>query len=254
MRRSFEVLVLPAIVAMAVGLVGTVEAQAASPVVKIRADASLQKPLGSSLPASVLHVATTFSTDTPGADLFTVQRAVLYFPDRGTDGALFPSCSARQIARLHGNLGRCPKGSEVGSGVVEARVLGLGITARGHVALFNSHHGTSITFNIQTLHPTAINRSFDAPIEWLHGGRYGATLTLEVPQPLQEILPGVFVAVQEFDVTIDGAIRAHGVQHNYVEARACPPRPMRGVFDFEDSTTGQTASATTDAKLRCTVR
>jgi hypothetical protein len=253
-KRSVEVLVLPVIVAMAVvGLLGTVGAQAASPVVRIRADALLQKPHGSNLSASVLNVATTFSTDTPGAGLFTVQRVVLYFPDRGTDGELFPSCSARQIAQLHGNIRRCPKGSEVGSGVVKAQALGLGITARGQVALFNSHRGTSITFNIQTKHPAAINRSFDAPIRWLHEGRYGATLTLEVPPSLQEILPGVFVAVQEFDVTIDGAIRAHGVQHNFVEARTCPPRPMRGVFDFEDSTTGQSASATTDAELRCKV-
>lgn len=249
MKRFLEASVLMAVV----GLLGAAGAQAASPVVRIRADASLQKPHGSALPASVLKVATTFTTDTPAASLFTVRKVVLYFPDRGTEGAPFPSCSAALIAHFHGVISHCPKGSEIGSGTVKAQALGLGITARGRVAMFNSHHGASITFNVQTNHPAYINRSFDAPITLLHGGRYGAKLTLEVPPSLQEIIPGVFVAVQEFDVTIDGAVRVRGVQHNYVEARTCPPHPMHGVFDFEDSATGQTASATTDAKLRCTV-
>jgi hypothetical protein len=255
-KRSVEVLVLmgmvAAIVAMAIiGWLGMASAQAASPVVRIRADASLQKRHGSDLAASILAVDTTFSTDTPRAPLFTVQQAVLYFPDRGTDGRLFPSCGARQIERFHGNVRRCPKGSKIGSGTVKAQVLGLGITAHGAVTMFNSHHGRSITFNIRTVHPAAINESFDAQLTQLHGGRYGGKLTLEVPPSLQEILSGVFVAVQEFDVTITGAVRARGVQHNYLEARTCPRWPMRGVFKLNDSATGQTATVTTDAELHC---
>jgi hypothetical protein len=31
-----------------------------------------------------------------------------------------------------------------------------------------------------------------------------------------------------------------------------PKRAMHGVFDFKDWTTGQTATATADAKVRCT--
>jgi hypothetical protein len=258
MRRSGELLVLTEMVAVIVtmafvGLFGMARAQAASPVVRIRADATLQKPHGSDVSASVLNVATTFSTDTPAAQLFTVQKAVLYFPDRGTDGRPFPSCDARQIERFHGNVRRCPKGSKIGSGTVKARVLQLGVTATGTVTMFNSRHGKSITFNIRAIHPAAINRSFDGQLTPLRGRRYRRKLTLEVPPTLQEVLPGTFVAVQEFDVTIDGAVRVHGVQHNYVEARTCPKWPMRGTFDLTDSTTGHPASVTTDAELRCKV-
>jgi hypothetical protein len=250
MKRSVEVVV----VAMAiVGMLASAGAQAASPVVRIRADASLQKPHGSDVAAPFLEVATTFSTDTPGAPLFTVQHVVLYFPDQGTDGRLFPSCSARRIARFHGNIHRCPKGSKIGSGTVKARVLQLGITATAQVTLFNSRGGKSLTFNVQASVPAAINKSFDAQLTRLHGGNYHEKLTLEVPPSLQEVISGVFVAVQEFDVTIDGVVRARGAQHSYLKARTCPARPMRGVFGFKDWTTGQAATATTDAELRCRV-
>lgn len=250
MKRSVEALAVMAIV----GLLGMASAQAALPVVSIRADASLQKPHGSDVPVSVLEVDTTFSTDTPGAQLFMVQRAVLYFPDHGTNGRLFPSCGARQIERFNGDVRRCPKGSKIGSGTVKAQVLQLGVTATGRVTLFNSGHGKSLTFNIQTYLPAYINRSFDARITQLPGSRYPEKLTLEVPSTLQEVLSGVFVAVQEFDVTITGAVRTDGVQHSYLKARTCPRWPMHGVFGLKDSTTGQTANVTTDAKLRCTVR
>jgi hypothetical protein len=207
---------------------------------------------GSVATAAKFHVTTTFSTDTPGAQLFTIQRAVVFFPDHaGTNGRLFPSCDAAQIERWHGNVNRCPKGSKIGSGTVKAQALQLGITATGRVTMFNSHHGKSITFNIQTYLPAYINESIDAPLTQLHG-KYGEKLTLVVPHSLQEIISGVFVGVQSFDVTITGAVRAHGVGYSFLRARTCPKRAMHGVFDFEDWTSGQTATATADAKVRCT--
>lgn len=256
MKRSRQALVMSGtVVALAIaGVVGTASARAASPVVRIRADASLQKTHDSARTDPVFRVETTFSTDTPGADLFTVQRALLLFPDiSGTNGRLFPSCSARRIERFHGNLHRCPKGSRIGSGTVRAKALQLGITATGEVNLFNGPHGKSVTFNVRTYLPAYINRSFEAELEQPHGGRYGEKLTLEVPPSLQEILSGVFVGVQEFDVTISGATRVHGVRRTYIKSRVCPDHPLRGVFDFVDGETGQTARVTTDAELHCTV-
>ncbi len=257
MKRFIEALVMTemvaAVVAMAiVGLCGTARAQAASPVVKLSGDASL---VGSAAaPTARFHVGVGFSTDTPGADPFTVQRAVMLFPDHaGTNGHLFPSCSARRIERFNGNVRRCPKGSKIGSGRVTAKALQLGITATGHVTMFNSHRGRSVTLNIQTYQPAYINESLDAPLTQLHG-RYGEKLTLVVPHSLQEILSGVFVGVQRFDATLDGAVRRHGVTYTYIKARTCPKLPMRGVFDFKDWTTGATASVTADAKVRCTLR
>jgi hypothetical protein len=130
---------------------------------------------------------------------------IIFFPHHsGTNGRLFKSCSAQQIERFHGNINRCPKGSKIGTGTVRAQALQLGITANGHVTMFNSQHGRSITFNIQTLLPAYINESLDASLTQLHG-KYGEKLTLVVPHSLQEILSGIFVGVQDFNVTITGS-------------------------------------------------
>jgi len=230
-------------------------AQAVSPVVRLSGAAALTRTSGGAVTPARFHVVTTFSTDTPGAPLFTVQRAVIMFPDHaGTNGSRFPSCGARQIARVHGDLGRCPKGSRIGSGTVTAQALQLGVTATGQVAIFNSAHGRDVTFNFRTVTPAVIDESIDAPITQLHGGRYGEELTIVVPHSLQEIIAGVFVGVQRLDVTLTGAIRSHGATLSYLKARACPTTPLHGIFDFEDWTSGQTATATVDTRVRCTVR
>ncbi len=267
MKRSVEALVMMEMVAaMAIaGLCGVARAEPVqqatpvahpvSPVVKLKGSASLTRYStagGSVATAAKFHVTTTFSTDTPGAQLFTIQKAVVFFPDHsGTNGRLFKSCSAKQIERFNGNVRRCPKGSMIGSGTVKASALQLGITATGRVTMFNSHHGKSITFNIQTNLPAYINESLDAPLTQLHG-RYGEKLTLVVPHSLQEIITGVFVGVQKFDVTIGGAVLVHGVQYSFLKARTCPKRALHGVFDFENWTTGQTATVTADTKVHCT--
>lgn len=230
-------------------------ARAVSPVVRLSGAAVLTRLRGGAVTPARFHVVTTFSTDTPGAPLFTIQRAVILFPDHaGTNGSAFPSCGARQIARFHGDLARCPSGSQIGSGVVKARALQLGITATGRVAIFNSAHGKDITFNFRTVTPAVIDKSIDAPITQLHGGRYGEQLTLVVPHSLQEIISGVFVGVQRLDVTLGGTVRAHGTTLSYLKARSCPSTPLHGVFDFKDWASGQTATTTVDTRVRCTVR
>jgi hypothetical protein len=261
MKRASEArfgLQLVAVVAAAVALAlaaATSVAHAVSPVVKLDGDVSL-----STLPTSVggggaparFRVDAAFSTDTPGAELFTIQQAVIFFPDHsGTNGRLFASCSAQQIERFHGDVTRCPKGSKIGSGTLRATALQLGITANGRVTLFNSGGGRSITFNIQTSLPAYINESLDAPLTQLHG-RYGEKLTLVVPPPLQEILSGVFVGLQDFEVTTTGAVRANGITHSYLKARTCPTQPLHAVFDFVNGTTGETVSTTADTRVRCT--
>lgn len=259
MKRWVEAVVMTAsAVAMASGS-ARAEAPAApapSPVVTLRGEASLtQQAADDTVRAPArFHVDAAFSTDTPGADPFTIQQAVVYFPDHaGTNGRLFPSCSARQIARFRGNTARCPKGSKIGSGTVKASAIQIGLTATGRVTLFNGPRGESVTFNIQTLLPAYINESLDAPITQLHG-KYGEKLTLVVPHSLQEILSGVFVGVRDFDVTITGAVRVHGVEYSYLRARTCPKRAMHGVFGFKDWPSGRTASVTSDAKVRCRSR
>jgi hypothetical protein len=235
-------------------------ASAVSPVVKVKADVTATSlpgpggviPPGGSSPK--LRVETSFSTNPPGAPLFTIQRAVLLFPDRaGTNGRLFPSCSARQIARFGGVVSRCPRGSKIGNGTVTAVAIQLGVTSRGTVTLFNGPHGKSVVFNIQTSVPANINESFEAPLV-RQRGIYSEKLTLAVPHTLQEIISGVWVGIKDFRVTTGGAVRVHGAMRSYFAARACPTHPLRGIFDFIDSASGQTAGATVDTKVHCKLR
>jgi hypothetical protein len=250
MKRSIEALVVKQTVVTIVALAMTTSvARAASPVVKLKSSASQTRSSTTGGDVAKLRVTAAFSTDTPGAQLFTIQKAVLFFPAHvGTNGRLFPSCSAARIERFHRNLSRCPDGSKIGSGKVKATALGITATAR--VTMFNSHHGKSITFNIKTVHPATIEVTIDAPLARLHG-KYGEKLTLVLPHSLQEILPDVFVSIQDFDIIISGAVRVHGVEHDFLRARTCPKRALHGVFDFKNWTTGQTATTTADAKVRC---
>lgn len=259
MKRSIGALVsrwTVAVLAAGWALAATAPpARAANPVATLAGSARLTQvspASGTVSSAAKFHVVAAFSTDTPGAQPFTIQRAEIFFPDHaGTNGRVFPSCDARQIARLHGNLARCPKGSQIGSGIVRAQALQLGVTATGRVTIFSSHRGRDVTFNFRVTSPALIDRSIDAPLTQLHG-RYGEKLTIVVPHSLQEIISGVFVSVERMDVTIGGAVVANGTTYSYLKARTCPRWRMHGVFGFEDWSTGQLATATADAKVRCT--
>lgn len=201
-----------------------------------------------------LKIDTVFGTDT-GAPPWTIQKAVVFFPAGAiTNGRYFKSCSAAQIRAAGGLLSRCPKGSRIGGGTLRAEAfLAPPVQSNGRVTMFNGPHGRSITFNIQTSIPANINESFDAPLVRVHG-KYGYKLTLPVPPDLQQILTGVYVGLEDFNVTTSGTVRVHGRKRGYIEALSCPRNgkaPLHGDFSFEDFTTGQTATTHADATIRC---
>jgi hypothetical protein len=235
-------------------------AYAVSPVVKLKASAALSKRStgrsGSVVRFAKLHVHVVFATDTLEAPLLTLEQAKLLFPDHaGTNGRLFPSCSARQIERFHGDIRRCPNGSKIGGGTVDAQLFALGITVKDcPVTMFNGPHGKSITFHVEDSRPARINESFDAPLTMLHDRRYGEQIVLRDPPSLMQPLPGVYVGVQDFNVTAGATARVHGVTYSYFKARTCPTWAIHGVFDFTDPASGQPSSTTADTKVRCRAR
>jgi hypothetical protein len=230
-------------------------ADAPKPVAKVTASISPKKVgkphKGIGVPVK-LKVVTTFTTDTPGADPFVIQKAVVSFPKGAVaNGRLFPSCSAKQLNRVHGVLSKCPKGSKIGGGTTTARAIALGITATAKVTLFNGPHGKSVTFNIDVTNPAQINESFDAPLVKTKG-KYGYTLTLKVPNDLQTILNSP-IAVTRFAVTTGGTTiqKIHGrkVKRGYIEAMACPKggkAPLHVDVFFQNNVT--TAA---DAQIPC---
>jgi hypothetical protein len=245
------------IIAAALLLAAATVAQAATPV--LHASASISPDRIHTAHGSVgtpirFQIHTTFSTNPPGATLFTVQHADIFFPAGFVaNGRLFPSCSARQITRFGGVIGRCPRGSKIGSGRATAVAIQLGVTSQAKLALFNGPHGKSATLNVQASIPANINESFDAPLVRVHG-KYAYKLTLAVPPSLQQILTGVWVGLKRFDVSVGATRRVHGRTRGFAEALACPRNGKargHGDVSFFDSTTGQTASASVDAAARC---
>jgi hypothetical protein len=234
-------------------------ANAVSPTAKIKASispSSIRTAHGSVGTPIALHYETIFGTDTPAAvaQPFTIQKAVVFFPKGAVaNGRFFKSCSASQISRFGGVLSRCPKGSKIGGGTLRALAIQLGVTSNGRVALFNGPGGRSITFNIQTSIPANINESFDAPLVKVHG-KFAYRLSLIVPSTLQQIISGVFVGLEDFKVTTSATVRVHGVKRGYIEALSCPKNgkaQTHGDFSFKDWSSGQTASASADATIRC---
>jgi hypothetical protein len=238
-------------------LAGATAASAATPVLHATASISpnrIHTAHGSVGTPIRFQIHTAFSTDPPGAPLFTVRHADILFPAGFVaNGRLFPSCGAKQIERFGGVLSRCPKGSRIGSGKVTAVAIQLGVTSQAKVAIFNGPGGRSATLNIQASSPANINESFDAPLVRVHGA-YAYKLTLDVPPSLQEILTGVWVGLKQFDISVGATRRVHGRTRGFAEALACPRSgKVRGHGDvsFFDSTSGQTAQASVDTNVRC---
>jgi hypothetical protein len=221
------------------------------PIVKQVATASPSKITKAGTPVA-LTINTIFSTNPAGHPAPTISKAVVLFPNVAvTNGRYFPSCSAAQLTRAHNVLSKCPKGSQIGSGLVHALAVELGVKSIAKAALFNGPHGKSITFNFHATVPADINESFDAPLKRMHG-KYGYSLTLNLPHSLQEILPEVFVSVNNFKVTTKGTVKVHGKTRGYIETSTKCPKggkafPLHGDYTFIDGT-----HTTSDTTVKCT--
>jgi hypothetical protein len=246
--RTVRVLAVAAAGTMLLASAATADAPI-QPVVKQVATISPKKVTKAGTPVA-LTIDTIFSTNPPGSPAPTIDKAVVSFPNVAvTNGRFFPSCSAKQLTRAHNVLSKCPKGSQIGAGKVHALAVQLGVESDAVATLFNGPHGKSITFNFHARVPADVNESFDAPLVRTHG-KYGYTLTLKIPHSLQEILPGVFVAVKDFKVTTKGTVKVHGRVRGYIESSTKCPRsaklPLHGTYHFIDGT-----STTSDTSIRC---
>lgn len=163
------------------------------------------------------------------------------------NGKLFPSCSAATLNRARGALRVCPRGSKVGRGVAAGTAVDLGVSSTGALTFFNGPGGRSLTLNVSILHPAQINLTFEAPIKKI-SGRYGYSVTFNVPVGLQTILDGP-IRVTRIDATVGANITVRGVRRGFIEATKCPRSrraPAHGDFSFSDGTT-----STADTVLTC---
>jgi hypothetical protein len=186
----------------------------------------------------------------PADSRYQLQRVTVKFPNGvgKPHGELFPSCSAATLIRAHGRLSACPRGSKIGSGRATGTAVDLGVTSSGQLNLFNGPGGRSITFNVSIITPALINDTFLAPLQKT-SGRFGYTLTNNIPTDLQNILDGPII-IRHIEVTSGVTKVVRGVRRGYIEAFKCPrsgKAPVHADFYFSQ---GATSSA--DTNIACT--
>lgn len=190
-----------------------------------------------------LRVNTTF-TSVPAGGNFVLQRLDYLLPHGAVqNGKLFPSCAVEKLARAHGQLSACPKGSQVGSGRAYGTAVAIGVSSSGRLTLFNGPGGKSLTMNIDVKTPALINATFSTPIVKT-SGRYGYKLSAVIPDQLKTILGGDIV-VSRIDVTAGATRVVNGVKRGYIEGVKCPTShkaPVHADFVFNQ---GAKASADT---------
>jgi hypothetical protein len=163
------------------------------------------------------------------------------------NGKLFPSCSSAALNRARGALRVCPRGSKVGSGIAKGTAVDLGVSSSGKLTFFNGPGGKSLTLNVSILNPAQINATFTAPIKKI-SGRYGYSVTFNIPTQLQTILDGP-IRVTSIDSTVGVTRIVRGVRRGYIEATRCPPSrraPAHAEFSFSDGST-----STADTNITC---
>ncbi|HXE44905.1 MAG TPA: hypothetical protein VN635_06880 [Conexibacter sp.] len=191
----------------------------------------------------------------PAGSRWKLTRVQVLFPAGvgKPNGNLFPSCSEAKLKAAHNRLSACPPGSKIGSGVATGTAVDLGVTSTGRLTLFNGPHGNSVVFNVVITVPALINDTFTAPLKKIHG-RYGYSLTNNIPADLQTIIGGPIV-VRRIQATTNRITRVvHGVKRGYIEAYKCPKShkaPIQSTFFFLEDGTGATADSTANANISC---
>lgn len=191
--------------------------------------------------------------DIDGAFPATTRRIVLWFTHGArVNGALFPSCDPRRLARMRGNPRACPRGSRLGGGW--ARGASLSVVARTRMDIYNGARGRTLIFYFRMTNPVLLNEILVAPFEQLRGNRrFAFRVTLDIPPGLQALGPGMDVSLMEFRSRVGAVTRVRRggrvVRKSYLEAMTCPPGALvrvRGEFDFIGA-----PSSDVDAYLGC---
>jgi hypothetical protein len=247
---------IAAVAAAATLLLATAAAVAAAPTPVASLTASISP---SKIPKVGMPITLTFNTKfaQPAGGKFKLQKLVFKFPHgAAVNGKLFPSCDANKLARAHGQLSVCPKGSKIGGGKAVGTAIDIGVTSSGIVTIFNGPGGKSVTLNVNIVTPALINVTMKVPLQKT-SGKYGYITTVPLPDSLQTILDGPIV-VRSINTKIGATATIKGKKRGYIEsAITCPKSaklPFHGDFFFTDDSTTPATPATTsaDTTIKCT--
>ncbi len=241
MRRTMTSL---ALVAAAV-LVLPVAANAA-PTQDFNITASPAKSGTKKKPVPVTVNFSTGTKDDPGVLPPTTSRAAVFFPAGAQwNGDLFPKCAASGISAAR-STDDCPKGSIVGSG--KAAALAVGNIVQNDLKITAVNGGKNrLNLFVEGTSPLRIQSNLDVKIGKASGD-YGMSLTVDIPQNLQEPAPGVRTAITLFQVKVGAKRKVKGVTRGIAEIGKCNGTwKAKADFGYADGT-----KTTVNDSLKCT--
>lgn len=153
----------------------------------------------------------------------------------------FPSCDANQVRQR-----TCASGAKIGSGKVVGGAAG-GIVQQLKLTAYNGK-GYSLLLLVEGTTPLRIDSVLRGTIR-SGDGQYGMSLLNEVPDNLQQPVPGVFTTVTEFGLKVDAKRKIKGKTVSYISTAGCPGGkwPFQATVTYRD---GRTESGSTSS--RCT--
>jgi hypothetical protein len=152
---------------------------------------------------------------------------VLIFFDKNLvfNGAKFPKCS---LAKAKQN--RCPKNTQIGTGVAAAKAGGTTITL--DIKAFNGSTGKSL---LLALRQRGGSLAIDLESKLLKGsGLYGIKLETNVPKASYNAVPGFYTPLVKFDVTIPPrTVKVKGKTVPYIGLVGCTAGKLRFKTQFD---------------------
>jgi hypothetical protein len=209
----------------------------------------------------ILHV----DTNPPGSQPDTAPTTSVYYSKAIKQNApYFPFCNQSEIDGQNTFPAKCNK-AIVGAGTAKSlagtpgQPAGQAITENLTVKAVNGPKGKVIflVLNSAPGAPVAITNRVVPGAIVKASGTFGFVIRFQVPQDLQEPVPGVKVALTDFNVKISGTprkvkIKGKTQKVSYLQLTSCSGSlPAKAIANFKDADTGASKPVTSTSNAKC---
>jgi hypothetical protein len=211
---------------------------------------STKKPANLSY-TGILHI----DTNPAGSQPETAPTTTVYYSKAIKNNAkYFPSCSKAEIDGQPAIPQKCRK-AIIGSGTAKAlagtpgQPAAQAIHSNLTVTAMNGTNGKFIML-ILNAPPGGVqiqNRVVPGAIVIHASGQYGSLTRFQVPKDLQEPVPGIKVALTDFNVKIPATktVTVKGKKISYLQVTSCKNKlPAKAIANFIDASTGRSKTVT----------
>jgi len=222
---------------------------------------SSKKPANLSY-TGILHI----DTNPPGSQPETAPTTTVYYAKAiKNNGKYFKFCSIAEIDGQPSIPSKCMK-AKIGSGTAKAlagtpgQPAAQAIHSDLKVTVINGTSGKFIMLVLNSA-PGSVPKIQNRVVPGAIGkasGQYGSLTRFTVPKNLQEPVPGIKVALTDFNVSIPGKsfsvkVKGKTKKMSYLQVTSCKSSlPAKAVAQFVDASTGQTKATTSpQANAKC---